>query len=391
MREPSASGLPLARECAHPWTSGIRWPSDRSDASDFGTLAHRGAESLVTGEPLFPALLAGLSDAERWSLAGHVDQARAFLGHVRPGQVFELAELPLRYDVESGASRRVGRHRRLEIARWTAVIDYVGAIRDGRIRIVNWKTGRQAHAARAAVNAQLRFEALAAARWAGAWHVRAQIVYLSEDSYEVDSADFGPMDLATIAEETRELRETLTRGPTPPVPGVHCTRLYCPLRGVCRATHAALGAAYPAVPPLPTTIENDEDARRVTEELPLAEAALAGLKAARDEYVRRQAITLSTGETFGYRQHETRKVRCESAKQREAILRVLGEHGHEAIAVSHDTTIGRIEAACRKKLAAEGKTRGLSALVEQVLAALREVGGYSISTWEKPEAFRAKE
>lgn len=391
MREPSASGLPLARECAHPWTSGIRWPSDRSDASDFGTLAHRGAESLVTGEPLFPALLAGLSDAERWSLAGHVDQARAFLGHVRPGQVFELAELPLRYDVESGKSRRVGRHRRLEIARWTAVIDYVGALQDGRIRVVNWKTGRQAHAARAAVNAQLRFEALAAARWAGAWHVRAQIVYLSEDGYEVDSADFGPMDLATIAEEARELLVGLTNGPTPPVPGAHCTRMFCPLRGVCKATHAALGAAYPASPPLPVVIANDEDARRVTEELPLAEAALAGLKAARDEYVRRQAITLSTGETFGYRQHESRSVKCETADQRKALLSVLGEHGHKAIRLSYDTTLGAIESAAREKLAAEGKTRGLSALKEAVFAALRKVGGYTVSTYERPEAFRKKD
>jgi hypothetical protein len=167
--------------------------------------------------------------------------------------------------------------------------------------------------------------------------------------------------------------------------------MYCPLRGKCAATHAALGAAYPVGRALPVVIESDDDARYVTETLPLAEAALAGLKAARDEYARRSPFLLSTGETFGYRQHESRSVKCETADQRQALLSVLGEHGHKAIRLSYETTIGAIKSASREKLAAEGKTRGLSALEEAVFAALRKVGGYTVSTYERPEAFRKKE
>jgi hypothetical protein len=103
MKEPSASNAGLAALCAHPWTSGIAWPADRgSSAGDLGRSVHRGAEALVTREPVFPGVFAGLSESERESLVGHVRQAADFLTRVRPDVRTEAAELRLRYDVDAG-------------------------------------------------------------------------------------------------------------------------------------------------------------------------------------------------------------------------------------------------------------------------------------------------
>ena len=390
MKEPSASNAGLAALCAHPWTSGIAWPADRgSTAGDFGRSVHRGAESLVTREPVFPGVFAGLSESERESLVGHVRQAADFLTRVRPDVRTEAAELRLRYDVDAGTTREVPRGERLELANWTAVLDYVATLTDGRLRVVDWKTGRQAATDPAPRNLQLRIEALAAARFYGARHVRASLVYLSEDRYEVDSADFGPWELAEIAAQVRALRASLRQGPTLPVIGPHCTERYCPLRGVCGATVGALAAVQPMERPLLPVIQDDEQARHTLERIAGAEAALAAVKHALAEYVRPKALELADGSRYGWVQHETRRVIVQTAAQRAALAEVLGEYGTTCVQTEYSATLGGIKEAAKKKLAAEGEARGIQRLADKAYAALEKVGGLKSSTWEKPEIIPA--
>ena len=389
MREPSASHLALAAVCGHPWTSGISWPEDRSTAGDFGTRVHLGAESLVSGEPVYPAVFAGLSESERADLLSHVEQARAFLAAVRSrGVVWERAELRLRYDVEHGTAREAGRWQPREPGCWTAILDYCAELPDGRLLVVDWKTGRQQLTERAAANPQVRLQALAAARWSGRRRVRVVLVYLEADRYETSSADFGPWELAEIAEEARELRATLRRGPTPPAPGSHCTERYCPLRGVCAATTSALAAVQPLERPLLPVIQDDAHALYTLQRIAGAEAALGEIKHALAEYARTRPIDLPDGRRYGWRQHEKRSVNVDTAERRAALARVLGEHGTTAVQASYETTIGAIEAAARAKLAAEGESKGIAKLANQALEALREAGGLAVSTYEKPEVFR---
>jgi len=391
VKEPSASHLALAALCAHPWTSGIRWPEDRSDAGDFGTRVHLGAESLVSGEPAYPAVFAGLSESERADLLAHVEQARAFLEAVRArGVVWERAELRLGYHVESSTARETARFEPKEPGTWTAKGDYCAEMSDGRLLVVDWKTGRQQLTEHAGRNPQVRLQALAAARWLGVRRVRVVLVYLEADRYETSAADFGPWELAEIAEEARELRASLRRGPTPPVPGSHCTERYCPLRGVCAATTSALAAVQPLERPLLPVIQSDEHALFTLQRIAGAEAALGEIKHALAEWARTRPIDLPDGRRYGWRQHETRRVDVSTAERRAALASVLGEHGTIAVQTSYETTIGAIEAAAKAAVLATGETKGFAKLASRALDALREAGGLTVSTWEKPETFRPK-
>lgn len=386
MREPSASLLGLVPHCAHPFDSGTPWPEDRSDASDFGKRVHLACEALGRPQAAFPGCFGGLSDSERDRLIGCVEQARSYLATLPPATI--ETEIRLRYDVAAGTARRVlNRFERRAEGEQTAILDHV-RISPDELHVIDWKTGGGTRD-RAADNWQLRLQALAGAAAFGVRRVRAELVTLERDGYDVDGVTWSRWDLGALAAELRKLRERWTGGPTPPTPGSHCTTRFCPLRGVCSATAAALATVIEPGRPVPREIENDADARYVTELLPLAEAALAGLKARRDEYARRRPFEVGGGLVFGWRQHETRSVKCDTEEQRIAVASVLGDHAYRhAIKVSHDITIGGIEKAASEKLREAGQAKGKSALVKQALAALEKVGGYRVSTWEKAEAFK---
>lgn len=388
MREPSASHLPLLVHCAHPWTSGLDWPVDRSDAGELGTRIHRACEAIVTGEAVFPSLFDGLSAADRASLWGCAEQARAYLAS-RPAPAWREAETWLRYHVETGRAVRSARGvRQSEPGWWTAILDYA-AIEDDVLVVRDWKTGRQEYTSEVQKNRQIWCQALAAASLFARSRVRVELVYLDRERTEADVCELGPLDLLEIADELRQLRRSVTGGPTPPQPGWWCTRLYCPLRGACSATQSALAAVQPLEQPLSVTIRDEAHARYILERLPGAEAALDAVKHAVAEYARRQPIDLGDGRVYGWRQHETRTVKADTPEQRAALASVLGPFGTEAVQqrTKYEVTIGAIEAAARKKLAAAGEQRGMKRLADQALAALEAVGGLKVTQWEKPEVF----
>lgn len=390
MREPSASYLALVQACAHPWTSGTPWPEDRSTTGDVGTRIHRAVEALETGEPVFPSLLAGLSESERRYLYGCRDAAEAYLrGHVWLGSDGRrCAEQRIRYHVESGRAVEREHGWLRQEGWWTAILDHVSWISPDMLRVIDWKTGLQRDAVPAARHPQLRMQAAAAAALHGVSRVRAELVYLDPGGYEVDAADFDALRLATVREELRDLRQSLLGGPTPPQPGPWCTTRHCPLRGVCPATAAALASAYPLERPLSVRIEDDAHARYVFERLPAAAAALDEIRHALAEYARGRLVDLGDGRVYGWREQSERHVRADTPEQRAALARVLGEDGMRAVQTRYVVTLGSIEDAAAAALRTRGETRGKAGLVRAVLAELERAGGVTTTRWEKAEAFK---
>lgn len=388
MREPSASYLPLVQACAHPWTSGTPWPEDRSTGGVLGTRIHRAVEALVNGQNAFPGVLAGLSESEQRTLVGCRDTAQAYLREqVWSGVGWEKAEQRIRYHVESGrAALRERGHLRQE-GWWTGILDHVSGW-NGHLRVIDWKTGRQEETIEAARNPQLRMQAVAAASLYGARHVRAELVYLDPGGVEVDTVEMGPFDLALAREELRDLRASLLRGPTRPVPGPHCTSRHCPLRGVCSATSAALASAYPLERPLTVRVEDEAHARFMLERLDGARAALDEVKHAIAEFARSHPIDLGDGRVYAWHEKSDRKVSADTPEKRGALARVLGEHGQRAVQTKYVVTIASIEEAAAAALEAKGEPRGKAALVRATLAELEKVGGLTVSRWEQAEAFK---
>ncbi len=394
MREPSASLLALAEACGHPFTSGIRWPWEESRTwAVFGDRVHAANAALVTGDYAFPAVWRGLTAEETTQLARCVEQARKFLARFPPG-LERHAELDVRYHVGNGTSRvaRAEEGRTKQPGEWTARMDLVLVGDVGDVHVFDWKTGRQEHTTQAFANPQLRFSALAAARLFGRRRAHVALVYLDEDDARADGADFGPLELATIAHEMRELRKRLTGGPTPPVPGPHCTTMWCKLRGICAATQTALAKAYPLERPLTVTISDDEQARWTLERLPGARAALDAIDAALKEYAARKPFPLGDGRIYGKRE-KTKRVPYVDTPEREAALRNVLGHGAD-FAIRREaasTTIALIEEGARIALGEVPARGAKAALVRDALAALEAAGGLKVSKYDAVEAFKPRE
>jgi hypothetical protein len=292
--------------------------------------------------------------------------------------------------VQSGAVRRAGLEelKSRRPGEWTVKID-LAIDRDGVVDVIDWKTGRQEHTAEIASNWQLRFSALAAARAFGARTIRAALVYLEPGSYWEDAATFYALDLATIAHELRELRATLTRGPTPPVPGPWCTQHYCPLVGDCPATRAALASAYPLEQPLVPVIRDDAHARFTLERIAGAEAALEAIKRAVKDYARTRPVPMGDGRVYAWRKKQRRTIRLDTPARIAALRGVLGESAEKAIKIEASATLEGIDAAARELVGGPGK-RGKKVVVDRALEALEAVGGLDVSEYEAPGVFEPK-
>lgn len=390
MREPSASQLALASACQHPWTSGTRWPEDTSSIPIAGKRIHRIIEGAITGEAVFPEALAPpLTASEVDTVLATAARATELVERERTQVAWQRAELWLRYNVERGDVKTVAPGAWREPGWWSSILDYVAEIAPGELLVRDWKTGRPT-GAKAEDSAQLRLCAVAAARYFGANRVRVELAFIDPSDVWIDGAVFDRFDLACFADDLRKLRRRIIGGPTPPVPGPHCTDAYCPLRGVCPATRAALASAFPIESDLVDKIRDEAHARWILERLPGAQAALDAVKAAVKEYARTTPIHGADGKVYAWRDKTRRTVKVETEEQREALKSVLGELADKAVRVEHKTSLEAIEAAAREALGATGKTRGLKRMVEDILAALEKAGGVNVQNWQEPEWFKPK-
>jgi hypothetical protein len=391
VREPSASHLALAKLCAHPFTSGIKWPwEEQGDAGRFGDRVHLGCEALETGEAVYPAIYAYLSDEECRKLDWCVEGARELLA-LTPGLVDVEVELDLRYHVETGAVRRAAPGESKRPGEWTVKIDWV-ALTGDTVLVRDWKTGKQKHLDKARENPQVRLGAVAAARYFGVKRARVELVHLEEDGHMIDGADFDRLELAAIASELRALRRSLTGGPTPPTPGAHCTTHFCKLRGVCSATLSALATAQPVGERFSIEIRDAEHARWTLERIPAVEAAIDAIKKAVKEYARKGPIPMAGGEVYGWRESSERKVDVDTPERVEALRQVLGDLVDVAVVrPAPKVTLGSIDEAARQLAASRGAKRGAkTSIAREALASLEAAGGLRVDTFEKCESFRPK-
>lgn len=278
---PTASQLALAMECTHSFTSGLPWPKETDTGRfAFGNAAHDAAEAfLISGSYDLDAIARArdLAASERHRLAATVGHVTSLIESTIERGCMIAAELPLAYNVKTRKARIMKRknHRDYSDRRpfeFTGTLDVV-AVESGKVAVLDWKTGAPKWTDEAVW--QMKYAGLAAAKLVGASEVSTALLYVDEDGIKEDVHHLDAFDMAEAADRLDLLWDDLHKGPTPPVPGVHCTANYCKLAGVCSATRAALAETVASRSAL---IATEEDAARVWAMLPQAEAAIKAAK-----------------------------------------------------------------------------------------------------------------
>lgn len=197
-------------------------------------------------------------------------------------------EVALAYDPETGVGRelRPEYHRDYRNVRKGEIGGSLDAITydEGALHVFDWKTGKPVAPAKS--NMQLAAGMLAArGLYPDATSYHVHLIYLNDEGRPayVDSAELDEMDLDAARAELRDALRN--HGLAKPVPGAHCTALYCPARGTCPATVAAMvelsGVTAQSVEAMVSrSIKTPDDVRRVW---PLLLRADELLKAAKDK------------------------------------------------------------------------------------------------------------
>jgi PD-(D/E)XK nuclease superfamily len=360
---PSGSKIALAFECQHPWTSPTPWPKDDDPLRfAFGNAVHFYAESYASyTDSVQPDAIAAkynlnATDRRRfYDVACHI---RVRLLNMMTDGWAIVPEVAVAYHALNGTARFIRRasHRDYSDVRrgeMAATLDIV-ALKPGRVRLQDWKSGRFQW--RDGASWQMKFGALALARALGATEVETELNYIDEDGIRDDAHALDTFDLDEAAHELRALWPKLTSGPTPPIMGSHCVEMWCPLAGRCAATRAALAEVRSSSA---VRIATPEDAARVWELLPAAEAAVKAAKAQIKEMAARSPIPLRNGKRL-----------VVAEQSRETVS--LDAHTAAMVpreALEHSTSAAAIKRALDKPAAA------------QLLAELRAAGAMRESTY----------
>lgn len=287
MSRPSGSRTALGLACLWPWHPEAQpWPEDRpGPAAERGSRMHARAAALLAADaPQVPALDAGEED-------GVVAMVRAVASlagiDARP-----LTEVAFAYDASSDQSTYLGRHLERDYSaapRGTRCLSLDVVWQDGdAVVVVDFKTGRAEHVEAAAENAQLALGALATARHHG---VQRAVVALVFEDGRIDAHELDALDLDAWADRLRQNDRALDEASASPSPGSHCG--YCPAKGKCPVTRAAVAEVLPMLDVergMLEAIVSPEDAARRVVRLKLIEDAWETAKAQADamlrEYVR---------------------------------------------------------------------------------------------------------
>lgn len=273
MRLPTASKLSLAHSCKYPWTDGAVWGDDEpGEAAQRGTRIHALAARLLDAKAPHPGELA----RDEKDAAQHaVEAIDALTGGIPP-----RAEVAVGYDHTTGLGVLLGYHlgRDYGAAGRSMIVGSADvAWRDGdTIHVADIKTGSRDHVEPAATNAQLAGLAVMLASASDAKAARVHLVFADAAGAVVESHDLDALDLDAEAARLRAMVAAIPDAK--PTPGDHCR--YCPARGSCPATSAALAEATPDaadVLPLSAEITTPEHAARVYGVIKLAKLATDAL------------------------------------------------------------------------------------------------------------------
>lgn len=376
--ELSASKLGLASLCGYPWTLEQGWPVDEEAAPEaaFGTAVHRGAELLGYGEPVPPDVFDGLSASDAERARRCIDRIGEWLGDI-PGAPYAV-ERGLRYNLHTGEARFAPRRDRVGYVdvrpgELPMTADLWFRRSNGVHVVADYKTGRP----KPADKIQIDTLALAIARLTDAPEIETMLVYVDEQGVCPVRGWLDELDLAEHAARLERLVLALPSRRTPE-PGEHCRRDHCPIIGECPAARAALAVVAPALPV--GEIASDEQAMQAYIGLPLAEAALEGVRRALIRRVSSHPLTLPDGKVYGLHEQTDRKPRAVTPAVEEAIDRVLGQHAAGVVKTERSFTIGDLERAA-SELARERKANGLvKKLGEEAERIVRELDGVAFES-----------
>lgn len=290
-------------------------------------------------------------------------------------------ELAYGYTPSTGVARligsNVGRAYNAAPGEFAGSADYV-LVAEGLVTVVDLKTGMGdvPHPAR---NAQLRFLALAAARWHGVESARVGILHAPDgrtpwwswatlDAFELEAI---AVELKTLAERIGYARNDVAKGKTPRlVVGEHCA--YCPARFACPARVAMAqrlaGEPERVVLDLKAML-TPESAALALARWKAATKALQEVGAALHAYASETPIPLGDGRVWGPVVDEYEEIDADKAWE------VLGaKYGAAAAreAMTLKTSKAGIQRAAAVLKAKGGGT--LKALSAEALEALRAAG-----------------
>jgi hypothetical protein len=387
MRTPSASQWALAFLCGHPFTARTNWPQVEIHGSDFGNWVHAAHEAIVNKAPLYQEVPE--EDVDRFNR--HVERVRELLD--ADDWSSAEAEVILAYRPDTGESRRKAsrfspRYGKTET---TAIVDLVG-VKDGLYTVRDLKTGRQRYIGEARESAQLALGGLALARLYKLSRLRVEYAFVSESDIELDGYEMGPADLAMWAARFRSRHAGLSMGPMPPTPGVHCTRLFCPLVGHCEATRAALAEWTPPGDLMPV-IDSDDKARSAHLALPRAEKMLAAVKAALREYVTHNPVRLDNGKTLAMVEVRDPDAKVRSEEDLGVLREVFGDVVDKVVETKtiNKITMGSIDEGARALQLADGQAKSIAARQREVRRLLQERGVVRVGSYYKLGEVNTKE
>jgi hypothetical protein len=376
---PTASRLQLATAC--PASQVLPVVDTAWGAGDKGTERHAALANVIVGtEQNPPAEVVAWLDA--------LNDEPATLAPLRGA----APELAYGYTPATGVARligsNVGRAYNAAPGEFVGSADYV-LVADNAVTVVDLKTGlgEVPHPSR---NAQLRFLALAAARWHGVESARVGILHAPDgraawwswatvDAFELEAI---AVELRTLAERIGYARNDVERGRTPRLTvGEHCT--YCPARFGCPARVAMAqrlaGEPEKVVLDLKAML-TPESASLALARWQAATKALAEVGAALHAYASESPIALGDGRAWGPVTSEREVIDADKAWP--VLVAKFGANAARE-AMSLDTSKAGIERMARALRDTLANKTTIKALTTEALEALRAAGAVTTKkqTW----------
>ena len=330
----TASKLHIARHCLHPWdatATHVEHDAGDSFARRRGTLAHTFIDEALSG-----LVATGVQDDDPAAVEARVlaDNALAWWRAVGGGTTLIGTEQAFGIYPDGRVlvlGRVADRAYQDDAAVW-GTADLVWVDGNGRVNVLDWKTGRPENVEPVHENAQLAALAAMAVVGVASQDVDREagatvwLAFVSEGGVDARSAHIPPHHLHLDRKELASLADVLQAPRSyPAVPGDHCR--YCPRRtceardGIARDLVPVDGAPSPWS--LDGGIDSPERAAWLVERLALAEKVLDNAKVALRSYADEHGgIALADGSVWA-RREETRET-IASAPQVDDLLREFG-------------------------------------------------------------------
>ena len=343
---PTASGLDRAFACIG---SAVlpRVKDAQTKQAARGTTLHRFVQ--VAREKNRADALAEIDDDDLRAQAAAIDLDSLPLG--------AESEVALAYNPTTGEAKRldIGQREYPESADWFyGTADLIGVAND-TVYVDDMKTGRAVVAARDGW--QLRFLAVAAARYMGASAARVSFRYLNSDgTWRQDSAEFDGFDLDSFADDLKKLYlrihaayRAYLAGVMPDfATGSHCT--YCKSQPVCPAQTSIVRAFIPSLGELVTKLEamTPQQRGQAYENFKVAEGLMETADKAFRALAAQEEIPLSNGKIL--KEVYSQRYKANSG----AALFIANTYNVEMLAACSDVKLTGMDPSIKSKLEQAG-------------------------------------